>query len=110
MAWEIEFDSAADRDLSKIDSHHKRRILLYLRNKIATDGDPCRFGDPLSRNLKGLWKYRIGNYRVICEIQEKKLLFLFCGLVIGAKFMGDIKDFLFYGVCLDKVVVINRTS
>ncbi len=88
MAWEIEFDSAADRDLSKIDSHHKRRILLYLRNKIATDGDPCRFGDPLSRNLKGLWKYRIGNYRVICEIQEKKVVVLVLRIGHRSKIYG----------------------
>jgi len=76
MAWKVEFDSAADRDLKKVDPQQKRRILKYLDEKIETDGDPRRFGDPLSRNLTGLWKYRIGDYRVICEIQEEKVVVL----------------------------------
>ncbi len=76
MAWRVEFDFAADRDLKKIDQQQKLRILKYLAKKIATDEDPRRFVDPLSRNLTGFWKYRIGNYRVICEIQDEKVLVL----------------------------------
>jgi len=76
MAWKVEFDSAADRDLKKVAPQQKRRILKYLDEKIETDEDPRRFGDPLSKNLTGLWKYRIGDYRVICEIQEEKVVVL----------------------------------
>ncbi len=76
MAWTVEFDSAAAKDLEKIDPQQKRRIIKYLKKNIATKNDPRRFGDPLSRNLTGLWKYRIGDYRVICEIQEEKIVVL----------------------------------
>ena len=76
MAWIVQFDAAADRDLKKIDQQQKRRILKYLKKKIATKKDPRRFGDPLQKKLSGLWKYRIGAYRVICDIQDDKVVVL----------------------------------
>ena len=76
MAWKIEFENAAKKDLKKLDRPAQKNIRQYLRERITTDEDPRRFGDPLSRNLTGLWKYRIGDYRVICEIQEKKVVVL----------------------------------
>jgi len=76
MAWKVEFESSAEKDLGKIDPQQKRRIMKYLKNNIATEDDPRRFGDSLSRNLIGLWKYRIGDYRVICEIQDEKVVVL----------------------------------
>ena len=74
MAWKIEFDSEAENDLKKIDREIQRRILRYLRERIATEKDPRRFGAPLRRELSGLWKYRLGDYRIICRIEEKKVV------------------------------------
>ena len=74
MAWQIEFDSEAENDLRKIDPEIQRRILRYLREKIATEKDPRRFGAPLRRELSGLWKYRLGDYRLICRIEDKKVI------------------------------------
>lgn len=74
MAWQIEFDSEAENDLKKIDREIQRRILRYLREKIATEKDPRRFGAPLRRELSGLWKYRLGDYRIICRIEDKKVV------------------------------------
>ena len=51
-------------------------ILRYLRERIVTDEDPRRFGKPLSRELAGLWRYRIQNYRIICNIEDQKLTVL----------------------------------
>ena len=76
MAWRVEFESQAENELGRLDPQYTKRILKYLFERIATDEDPRRFGDPLRSNLAGLWKYRIGNYRVICEIQEEVLLVL----------------------------------
>ena len=76
MAWRVEFESQAEKELGRLDPQYAKRILKYLFERIATDEDPRRFGDPLRSNLAGLWKYRIGNYRVICEIQEEVLLVL----------------------------------
>lgn len=74
MVWQIEFDSEAEDDLNKIDREIQRRILRYLREKIATEKDPRRFGAPLRRELSGLWKYRLGDYRIICRIEDKKVI------------------------------------
>ena len=76
MAWKIEFENAAKKDLKKLDRQAQKNIFQYLRNRIITDEDPRRFGDPLSKNLSGLWKYRIGDYRLICEIQKGKMVVL----------------------------------
>ena len=76
MAWKVEFENAAKKDLKKLDRQAQKNILQYLRNRIVTDEDPRRFGNPLSKNLSGLWKYRIGDYRLICEIQKEKMVVL----------------------------------
>lgn len=74
MAWQIEFDAEVEKDLKKIDRGVQRRIMRYLCEKIATDSDPRRFGAPLRRELSGLWKYRLGDYRIICRIEDKKVV------------------------------------
>ncbi len=76
MTWTVEFDPQAEKELDRLDPQHARRILKYLFGRIATDEDPRRFGDPLRSNLAGLWKYRVGNYRIICDIQDEVLLVL----------------------------------
>jgi mRNA interferase RelE/StbE len=74
LVWQIEFDSEAESDLRNIDREIQRRILRYLRERIATAKDPRRFGVPLRRELAGLWKYRLGDYRIICRIEDKKVI------------------------------------
>ena len=76
MTWSIEFDDAAAKELRKLDKQAQRDILKYLRERIATDEDPRRFGKPLSRNLAGLWRYRVRDYRLICNIEDDKLVVL----------------------------------
>lgn len=70
MTWKVEFDDRARRELRKLDASAQRNILHYLRERLATDQDPRRFGAPLRRNLAGLWKYRIGAYRLVCRIED----------------------------------------
>ena len=76
MAWTVEFDDAATKELRKLDKQAQREILRYFRERIATDEDPRRFGKPLSRDLAGLWRYRLRNYRMICHIEDDKLTVL----------------------------------
>ena len=70
MTWLVEFDDAAAKELRKLNKQTQSEILKYLRERIATDEDPRRFGKPLSRNLVGLWRYRIRDYRLICNIED----------------------------------------
>lgn len=76
MTWLIEFDDSAAKELRKLDKQAQSEILKYLRERIATGDDPRRFGKPLSRNLAGLWRYRIRDYRLICHIEDDKLIVL----------------------------------
>ena len=76
MVWQIEWEDKAVKELKKLDVRAQRTILRFLREKIATEDDPRRFGDPLTKDLKGLWKYRIGDYRIICSIENKRVVVL----------------------------------
>jgi mRNA interferase RelE/StbE len=76
LTWEVEWDDRARHELRQLDQQVQRDILKYFSERIATDEDPRRFGKPLQHELKGLWRYRIGNYRVICHIENDHLLVL----------------------------------
>ena len=68
--WTVEFDDRARRELRKLDPGVQQEILRYLRERIAGSPDPRQFGKPLRMNLAGLWRYRVGRYRLICRIEE----------------------------------------
>ncbi|MHB1349911.1 MAG: type II toxin-antitoxin system RelE family toxin [Desulfobulbaceae bacterium] len=74
MAWIVAFDQAAIRELDKLVRQHTRKILTCPAERIAISEEPRCFGAPLRADLSGLWKYRIGDYRVVCDIQEEKIL------------------------------------
>jgi len=76
LTWTVEFDDAAAKELRKLDRQAQHEILRYLRERIATDEDPRRFGKPLSRDLAGLWRYRVRDYRLICNIEDSELVVL----------------------------------
>jgi len=76
LTWKVEFDDAAAKELRKLDKQVQQEILRYFRERIATDEDPRRFGKPLSRDLVGLWRYRVRDYRMICIIEDDKLIVL----------------------------------
>ena len=76
MTWTVEFGDAAAKELRKLDRQAQQEILRYFRERIATDEDPRRFGKPLSRDLAGLWRYRVRTYRMICNIEDDKLVVL----------------------------------
>jgi mRNA interferase RelE/StbE len=74
--WAVEFDERARRELRKLDAQIQETILRYLRERIAVAEDPRRFGKPLRRNLAGLWRYRVEDYRLICRIEEDRVVVL----------------------------------
>ncbi len=76
MVWKIIFEESAKNELLALDRKAQVEIVHYLRSRIATEQDPRRFGDALRKELAGLWKYRIGNYRVICEIKDEEVTVL----------------------------------
>jgi mRNA interferase RelE/StbE len=76
MAWAIEFDTAAQRELDKLDPVIARRILKFLLERVAKLDDPRRIGERLQGHLHHLWKYRVGDYRILCSIKEDVLVVL----------------------------------
>jgi len=76
LIWKVEFDDRARRELRKLDVGVQGRILNYLRKRIGTDQDPRRYGEALKGEFAGLWKYRVGAYRIIAEIQDDTITVL----------------------------------
>jgi mRNA interferase RelE/StbE len=74
--WRVEFGADAARELRKLGPEPQRLILTYLRTRIATAEDPRRFGRPLTADLKGLWRYRVGDYRIVAKIEADRLVVL----------------------------------
>lgn len=77
MAWQIKFDDAAKKDLAKLDNQLARRITAFLRERVAALDDPRSVGEALKGSRLGeFWKYRVGDYRIICTIEDKSVCIL----------------------------------
>ncbi len=71
MVWKIEMTGEAEKELARIDKPAAKRIVRYLRERVSVD--PRSSGKSLRGDLSGLWRYRIGDYRVICELYDEKV-------------------------------------
>lgn len=76
MAWRIEFTRRARKELSRIHPDDARRILRFVRESLHATDDPRRYGKPLRGRNSELWRYRIGDYRLVCHLQDERLLVL----------------------------------
>ena len=76
MAWKIEFSAVVRKQLHTLDRPVQKKIVDYLKDRIEGCKSPRHFGEALSANRVGLWRYRVGDYRIICEIQEEKVVVL----------------------------------
>lgn len=77
MAWRIELSEQADRELDKLDPQVARRILKFLHDRVAQLQDPRSIGEALhGPRLGEFWKYRVGDYRLICSIEDERILIL----------------------------------
>ena len=70
MVWTINYADTAKTQLRKLDKQTARRIVDYLSERIATLENPRNTGKALTGPLGGLWRYRVGDYRIICDIQD----------------------------------------
>jgi len=74
--WTYRFDERALKELKKLGRPAQADIIRYLDERIATTADPRRFGKALRGDLAGLWRYRVGDYRVLCQINNRELIVL----------------------------------
>jgi mRNA interferase RelE/StbE len=74
LAWTIEFRPNARNDLRRLDPQVQRRIVSFLEQRVIAVGDPRQLGKPLHGDKGDLWSYRVGDYRIICMIEDRRLV------------------------------------
>lgn len=76
MIFKIVFSEKALKELKKLDKHTALFIIGWLRKNIEGCSDPRQHGKGLTANRSGQWRYRVGDYRIITEIQDDKVIVL----------------------------------
>ena len=80
LTWNVEWDDRARKELRKLDASIQKEILNYLRVRIEGSKNPRLFGQSLSGNKAGLWRYRVRNYRLICRLEDHILVVFVVGV------------------------------
>ena len=70
MAWRVEVKRSAEKQITKLGHKAQADIIRYLRERIQQAENPRHLGKALRGEKKGLWRYRVGDYRIICDIQD----------------------------------------
>lgn len=86
MAWKIEYTKSALSELKKLDKQEAKHIVNFISDRIANLDNPRSTGKPLTGNLVDLWRYRVGNYRIITEIQDQ----IICILILRVGHRKDV--------------------
>lgn len=76
MSWTISYARSALKEAKKIDAQAKRKIQAYLHERITQLDNPRQLGKPLKGEFSELWRYRVGGYRIICDIKDQELVIL----------------------------------
>jgi mRNA interferase RelE/StbE len=74
--WTIEITRGAEKQIKKLDRTAQTSILRFLRERVQPAANPRQWGKPLHGDKGGLWRYRIGDYRLICDIQDHRITVL----------------------------------
>ena len=75
MVWQIKFTEKANKAFSKLDKAIQRRVLDKLK-EISKHENPKDVGKALVGNLSGLWRYRVGDYRIVCSLEQTEIIIL----------------------------------
>lgn len=78
LGWQIELTDGAVKQLKKMGHTEAKRIRDYLRERVQPLEDPRQLGKPLQGNMGELWRYRVGDYRLIAQIEDERV----CVLVV----------------------------
>jgi mRNA interferase RelE/StbE len=77
LAWQIEFDESAKKELAKLDRQVASRLVEFLKNRVLNQRDPRSVGQALRGSTLGeFWKYRVGDFRIIASIQDERMIVL----------------------------------
>lgn len=76
MKYKVIIREKAEKQLNKLDNSIKLKIMRYIKQNLNETDNPKKFGKALRHNLKGFWRYRVENYRIIVKIEESELVIL----------------------------------
>ena len=76
MVWTIEIIRTAEKQIKKLDPLSQKSIVRFLRERLKSAENPRQWGKPLHGDKRGLWRYRVGDYRLICDIQDERITVL----------------------------------
>ncbi|TPK98293.1 MULTISPECIES: type II toxin-antitoxin system RelE/ParE family toxin [unclassified Mesorhizobium] len=86
MAWTLEYARSARKFVEKLDPHTRSRIRDFIENRLAELDNPREVGKPLKGPLATFWRYRVGDCRIICDVQDARLVIL----VVAIGHRGDV--------------------
>lgn len=73
MPWRVRFEKRAEKDLKRLGASDRERIARFIRDRIVNRTDPREVGEALAGPLSGLWKYRVGDFRIVAAIEDDVL-------------------------------------
>jgi mRNA interferase RelE/StbE len=76
LAWRVEYARSVQKNLSKLDRQVARRIVEFMEYRVASLTDPRSLGSSLMGPLSKFWRYRVGDYRILCELKDDLLIVL----------------------------------
>ncbi|MGX7199661.1 type II toxin-antitoxin system RelE family toxin [Enterococcus nangangensis] len=76
MSYQLEFTPEARKQLKKMDRYQATLITRWLYQNIQGIDNPRKYGKGLTSNWSGQWRYRVGNYRIVVEIEDERLVVL----------------------------------
>jgi mRNA interferase RelE/StbE len=74
--WRVEIIRTAEKQITKLDRSAQKSIQRFLREHLLSVQNPRQWGKPLRGEKRDLWRYRVGNYRLICDIQDERVVVL----------------------------------
>ncbi len=74
--WTIEIRRTAEKQIQKLDRKAQELIIRFLRQRVSSADDPRQWGKPLRGDKRGLWRYRVGDYWLVCDIQDEQITVL----------------------------------
>ena len=76
MSWDYKISEGALKQLKKLDKQAAAQIIGYLDERIAGTDDPRQYGKQLKGELNNVWRYRSGNYRILCQLKDDVFIVL----------------------------------
>jgi len=76
LVWTIEITRTAEKQIKKLDPPAQQSVVRFLRERLKSAENPRQWGKPLRGDKRGLWRYRVGDYRLICNIQDERITML----------------------------------